>query len=59
LSATVVLMPQPTCISTSDFTQHAREYSKAVPSQIILISGKRLVDFGAFNLWQNRKGKQD
>jgi restriction system protein len=31
-------------ISTSDFTPHAREYARAVPSQIILIDGNRLVD---------------
>jgi restriction system protein len=31
-------------ISTSDFTQHAREYARSVPSQIILIDGQRLVD---------------
>jgi len=31
-------------ITTSDFTANAREYVKAIPSQVILIDGGRLVD---------------
>ncbi len=31
-------------ITTSDFTANAREYAKAIPSQVILIDGGRLVD---------------
>ncbi|MGO1231758.1 restriction endonuclease [Glutamicibacter arilaitensis] len=30
-------------MTTSTFTQHAREYAASIPTRIVLIDGKRLV----------------